>query len=258
MRGGRAPEGRCFVIRSLCGEFDRNGNAGQNDGMNTAARIGFSIAALFAAVVVTGCASERIEKKDDPVQQGESLRQRAPLPVDQRIKAAVLSFEDRTDYGRGRLGRSASNILVTFLSRSGQFSLYEREKLDAILAEQKIGDGALDATSAAAIGKMVGVDYVFIGSVSNYGYKSRRTQVLIFGDKIVQQAEATVDVRMIEVATGRIVASESGTGVVTIKSGHVLGVGTSTGYDETTSANALRAAISKYVDNLIDQGLAGR
>ena len=225
--------------------------------MKQAARTLVSLAALGAAVLLSGCASEKIEKTGDPVQQGANLRQRAPLPIDQRIKVAVLTFDDRTDYGKGRLGTSASNILITFLSRSGQFSLYEREKLDAILAEQKIG-ADLDAGRAAAIGKLVGVDYVFIGAVSNYGYKSERTQVLIFGDKVVQKAEATVDVRMVEVATGRIVASESGTGVVTIESGHVLGVGTSTGYDETTAANALRAAISQYVDTLIDQGIAGR
>ena len=75
---------------------------------------------------------------------------------------------------------------------------------------------------------------------------------------VVQEAEATVDVRMVEVATGRIVASESGRGVVTIETGQVMGVGTSAGYDETTASSALRAAISKYVDKLIDQGLSNR
>ena len=219
---------------------------------------------LFLALTITaifaGCSSTTIEKKADPVSaETDTIKQRAPLPFDSRIKVAVLDFDDRTDYGKGRLGRSASNILVTFLSRSGQFALYEREKLGKIVAEQGIQTGqSVDVSAAASIGKLVGVDYVFIGSVSNYGYRSKRTQVLIFGDKIVQQAEATVDVRMVEVATGRIVASESGTGLVTIESGHVMGVGTSSGYDETTAANAMRAAISQYVDTLIDQGLANR
>ncbi|MFA5256528.1 MAG: CsgG/HfaB family protein [Opitutales bacterium] len=208
-----------------------------------------------------GCSSTRtIEKTGDPANSVVGgVKARTPLPMDMRIKVAVLDFEDRTAYGKGRLGKSASNILVTFLSRSGQFALYEREKLDKLVGEQGINTSeSVDVSEAATIGKLVGVDYVFIGAVSNYGYRSTRSQVLIFGDKIIQQAEATVDVRMVEVATGRIIASESGTGLVTVESGHVLGVGTSAGYDETTAANALRAAISQYVDTLIDQGLANR
>jgi curli biogenesis system outer membrane secretion channel CsgG len=217
--------------------------------------------ATVACILVAGCSTTTtIEKRGDPVTQGANAEKvRTPLPYASRIKVAVLDFDDRTDFGRGRLGRSAANVLVTFLSRSGQFALYEREKIDKVMVEQGIlATGKVDSSAAVSIGKAVGVDYVFIGAVSEFGYRSKRSQALIFGDKITQQAEATVDVRMIEVATGRIVASESGTGVVTVKTGHVLGVGTSAGYDETTAANALRAAISQYVDVLIDQCLANR
>jgi curli biogenesis system outer membrane secretion channel CsgG len=223
-----------------------------------------SVAArLFLAAALAlcaGCYSSTISKTEDTVQpDANALRQRPPLPLDQRKKAAVLDFEDRTDYGQGRLGVSASNILVTYLDRSGQFSLYEREKLNEILAEQSLGAARTgDAAAVSKLGKVIGVDYVFIGAVTGYGYHSRRSEVLIFGSSTTQEAEATVDVRMVEVATGRIVASESGRGVVTIKTGQVLGVGTQAGYDETTASNALRAAISKYVDQLIDSGLANR
>ena len=37
-----------------------------------------------------------------------------------------------------------------------------------------------------------------------------------------------------------------------------VGFGASAGYDETMAGNALRAAISKFVDKLIDQGLDQR
>ena len=55
-----------------------------------------------------------------------------------------------------------------------------------------------------------------------------------------EYAEATVDVRIIDVATGRIVAADSGRGVVAVKAGEMLGVGQSIGYDETIANNALR------------------
>ena len=57
------------------------------------------------------------------------------------------------------------------------------------------------------------------------------------------------------VATGRIAAAESGRGVVTVKASQALGVGQTAGYDETIANNALRAAISKYVDTIIDRSL---
>jgi curli biogenesis system outer membrane secretion channel CsgG len=207
-----------------------------------------------------GCYSTTITKTEDVVPPGEAaVMQRAPLPLAQRKKVAVLDFDDRTDYGQGRLGVSAANVLVTYLARSGQYALYEREKMGAILNEQRIGAArAGDASAAAEVGRLIGVDYVFIGAVTSYGYHSHRSEALFLGASVTQEAEATVDVRMIEVATGRIIASESGRGVVTTQTGEVLGVGSYAGYDETTAGNALRAAISKFVDKLIDQGLDSR
>lgn len=211
-----------------------------------------------ALVLCAGCISNTITKTEDTVQpEVSAVRPREPLPLAQRKKVAVLDFDDRTDYGQGRLGVSAANVLVTYLDRSGQFAIYEREKMGSILNEQRIGAARTgDASAAAAVGKLIGVDYVFIGAVTGYGYHSHRSEVLFLGASVTQEAEATVDVRMVEVATGRIVASESGRGVVTLQTGEVLGVGSSAGYDETTAGSALRAAISKYVDKLIDEGLA--
>jgi curli biogenesis system outer membrane secretion channel CsgG len=214
----------------------------------------------LAALLVAGCYSTSIKKAEENVPlEPAILKDRPPLPLAQRKRVAVLEFEDRTDYGHGRLGRAASNVLLTYLDRSQQFAIYERESLAKIMDEQKLGHSeGFDAAKAVELGKMAGVELVFIGAVSNYGYHSERTEALIFGSHLKQQAEAVVDVRIIEVATGRIVASESGRGVVTVDTGKVLGIGTSAGYDETTANNALRAAIGKYVDKLIDQSLFTR
>jgi curli biogenesis system outer membrane secretion channel CsgG len=211
------------------------------------------IAAL--AMLLAGCDTTQVSKQNEiaPLDVVQ-LKQRPPLPLSQRKRVAVLEFEDKTDYGSGRLGRSASSILTTFLIESGQFALYERERIDQVFLEQNIAtDRRFDPATAVAVGKTAGVELVVIGTVSNFGYRSRRDQALFLGSQVVQEAEATVDVRIIDVATGRIVASESGRGVVTKTTGEVLGVGSSAGYDETIAGNALRAAISKYVDKLIDE-----
>lgn len=212
----------------------------------------------IVCVLLAGCYTAQITKQEEAVQPGwTSARQ--PLPVAQRKKIAVLEFEDQTDYGHGRIGRSATSVLTTYLDRSGQFALYEREKLDRIIAEQQSGtSGKVDATMAATAGKQAGLDFVVIGVVSSFGYHTIRNQAMIFGSKTKQQAEATVDVRLVDVATGRVIASESGRGTAEDASSRVLGVGVSSGYDETLPANALRAAISKFVDKLIDQSLDQR
>lgn len=219
----------------------------------------FSTMTIGAALVLmTGCYSSQITKQEEAVEPGwTSARQ--PIPVAQRKKIAVLEFDDQTDYGHGRIGRSAASVLTTYLDRSGQFALYEREKLHRIIAEQQpAGAGAVGAETAAAAGKKAGLDFVVIGTVSSFGYHTIRNQALIFGSKVRQTAEATVDVRLIEVASGRIIAAESGRGVVENASSKVLGFGASSGYDETMAGNALRAAISKFVDKLINQSLDNR
>lgn len=211
--------------------------------------------------LMMGCSTSRVISKEEEGVPSDAavLKARQPLPLAQRKRMAVLDFDDRTDYGNGRIGRSAANILMTYLDRSGQFALYERELLNKIMEEQKIAKNQpVAAGDAASLGKTIGVDLVVCGTVSGFGYRTQRSEVLIFGSHVERTAEATVDIRIIEVATGRIVASESGRGAVTVATGKVLGVGSSAGYDETAAGDALRAAISKYVDKLIDQSLYQR
>lgn len=216
---------------------------------------GSVLVGCLAAALVLGCSSSKVAKRDEIVPlDSKKMKQRPPLPVEQRKRIAVLEFEDRTEYGTGRLGRGAANVLTTFLDRSGQFSLYEREQIAKILEEQKLGENKhFDSTTAVAIGKTAGVEMIVTGAVTGFGFRTKRTQVGLLASENQQEAEATVDVRVVDVATGRIVASESGRGVVTVKAGQMLGVGQSMGYDETIANNALRAAISQYVDSLIDR-----
>ena len=217
----------------------------------------FAVCTGLAACLLAGCYSTEIRKEEEAVQPGwHSTRQ--PLPLAQRKKVAVLEFDDQTDYGHGRIGRSAASVLTTYLDRSQQFALYERERINHVMDEQQVAAAKTDSSAAAAIGRKVGVEFVIIGTVSGFGYHTHRSQALFFSSSVTREAEATVDVRLVDVASGRIIAAESGRGVVEADTTQVLGVGASAGYDETMAGNALRAAISKFVDKLIDQSLDQR
>jgi hypothetical protein len=68
-----------------------------------------------------------------------------------------------------------------------------------------------------------------------------------------QTARAIVDIRVVDVSTGRILYTDSGTGIAEKSTGTFLGMGTHSGYDEKLEGEALRAAIVKFTDNIISQ-----
>jgi curli biogenesis system outer membrane secretion channel CsgG len=168
-------------------------------------------------------------------------------------RISVIKFEDKTTFGRGRLGDAASDILTTELSRSGGFILVSRADTRDILEEQAFGRSeTVNPSTAAAAGKILGLNAIVTGSISQFGVKTLGSDFLV-GKQKLQQATATVDIRVVDAETGQVLFADSGTGVYETKTTEVLGLGQQAGYDETIGGNALRAAIAQFIDNLLDQ-----
>lgn len=168
------------------------------------------------------------------------------------LRVAVVRFQDKSAYGRGRLGGAVQDILTTELAKSGRFILVARGgDLDAILDEQDLAKtGSVKAGTGAAAGEVLGLNAVVTGAVSQFGVKQKSATYLVGASK-TQTAEATVDVRVIDAQTGQVVFADSGNGVHETSSTQVLGIGGATGYDETIEGKALRAAIAKFIDNMV-------
>jgi len=68
------------------------------------------------------------------------------------------------------VGKGIADMLVTNLVKGGVYSVVERKMLDKILAEQNFSqsDRANNAT-AARLGKILGVDAIIVGSVTQFG-----------------------------------------------------------------------------------------
>jgi len=165
-------------------------------------------------------------------------------------KVAIGRFSNETQYAKSifydkendPVGRQAMDVLSAKLAASGKFILLERSDIDQLLKEVKEGEGSFDK---------IGADYIIVGSVSEFGRKTEGNQALV-GRKKTQTAVATVNIRLIEVKTGRIIFSEEATGEATTETKTVLGVGSSADYDSSLNDQAISAAISKLVDNIIN------
>jgi curli biogenesis system outer membrane secretion channel CsgG len=129
------------------------------------------------------------------------------------------------------IGKGISDLLVQKLVQDGKYSVIERNALDKILSEQNFSNSdRADATTAAKIGKVLGVDAIIIGSITQFGRDDKHTNVGgggyglgKFGLGGVGKSEAKAVVG--NTATGEILAAVTGMGESTRGSTSLLGAG---------------------------------
>ena len=194
----------------------------------------------------------------------ESVKERQALTVKEtervnskytgpKRRIGVVDFENKAPYGQGRLGNSATDILITELTKTGKFIVVERDKINSLMQEQKFGQsGAVDPNTAAKVGRMLGLNAIVTGAVTQFGVDTTGSEYLLTQSK-KQTARCTVDIRVVDVETGQILLADSGQGVATSSKHGILGLGGRGGYDETIEGDALRAAVVKFVDNIVNQ-----
>jgi curli biogenesis system outer membrane secretion channel CsgG len=166
-------------------------------------------------------------------------------------KVAIARFSNETEYAKGLfydkandpLGKQAVDILSTKLAASNKFILLERSDLDKIMEEMKIS-GNNDF-------QKIGADYLIVGSITEFGRKTEG-EVKVFSRSKSQIVQAGVSIRLIDVTTGLIIYSEEAKGEAETTNKTVMGLGEKTDYDATLSDKAISAAISKLVENVIN------
>ena len=135
------------------------------------------------------------------------------------------------------VGKGISDLLVQKLVQDGKYSVIERNALDKILAEQNFSNSdRADSATAAKIGKILGIDCIIIGSITQFGRDDQHTNVggggyglgrFGIGGVGTSKAKAVVGVsaRMINTSTGEILVAVTGTGESTRSSTALLGGG---------------------------------
>src|SRR6516164_5196128 len=163
----------------------------------------------------------------------------------QKKRVAVMNFDYATVqssvaalFGTNQdIGKGIADILVDRLVNDGVYSVIERKQLDKILAEQNFSNSdRADAATAAKIGKVLGLDAIIIGSITQFGRDDQHTNVggggyglgkFGLGGVGTSKAKAVVGIsaRMVNTSTGEILAAVTGTGESTRSSTSLLGAG---------------------------------
>lgn len=165
-------------------------------------------------------------------------------------KVAIGRFSNETQYGKGLfynrendpMAKQALDILSSKLASTEKFILLERDDLDVLMKET---DGNM---------QKIGADYVILGSITQFGRKVEGEQG-VFSSSKTQTVEATVSMRLVDVASGLIIYSDEGKGFAETTSKKTLGVGGTADFDATLSDKAISMAISKLVENVINKCL---
>ena len=104
-----------------------------------------------------------------------------------RPQIAVLDFEYGTVdnwWGQYDIGKGIADQLVDALVEDGSFRVIERKKLNQILGEQDFAaSGRADpsAQTMAKIGKVLGVKYILVGSITKFSTEARGGGVRVKG-----------------------------------------------------------------------------
>lgn len=156
-----------------------------------------STLALCAALLVTMLAAP-------------SLTQAAPSD---KPRIAVLEFKNKADNQWWWHGgaEAAQDVFVTELVKSGKFRVVEREQLEALMREKGLTlSGDVDPSTAVKVGKLLGVNYLLTGAVTEYGVTDKSAHGRSVGrlpgfSAGKRSFVAALNARLIDTSTGEIV-----------------------------------------------------
>jgi curli biogenesis system outer membrane secretion channel CsgG len=174
------------------------------------------------------------------------------------------------------VGKGIADMLVDRLVSDGKYSVIERKELDKIIAEQNFSNSdRADPSSAAKIARILGVDAIFIGSITQFGRDDKKTSVgggalggvtgrFGIGGVSKSNSMAVVQLtgRMIDTSTAEILASASAKGEASRSGTGILGSGGSWGGEggggldmrsSNFGATILGEATNKAVDDMAKQ-----
>ena len=194
----------------------------------------------------------------------------------QKKRVAILSFDDAAvEASAARavgttqdVGGFLSDVVVKELLKGSVFTVVERRAIDQVLKEQNFSNSnRADPKTAAAIGRLLGVDAIIVGSVTQFGIEEsavalgsgtvgRLTRGVLGGGKRVNnKATVGMTARMVDTKTGEVLTAASGSGESSKAS--VAASGSATGNIDMTSRSFQESMLGEAVNAAAAQVAAG-
>jgi len=160
------------------------------------------------------------------------------------------------------IGKGIADMLVTNLVRNGTYSVIERKQLDQVLREQNFQQsGRADPSSAVQLAKLLGVDAIIIGSITQFGRDDKKLGVGGAGvhvggigiggfGKKSAKAVVQIDARIVSTTTAEILGVATGHGE-SKRSGLTLAGGLAIG--GTGGAGVLDMGSSNFANTIIGE-----
>lgn len=215
---------------------------------------------LTSVFLLTACSSSK------PAQQADAAPTSTygssdDLPQVQRHgpkkRVGIVDFEDASTAGGGRYRRegdiatSAREVVTEMLVKSGHFVVVERDRIAQVMQEQRMGQtGAISSQSAAQAGKLLGLQALVVGKITDYNTKNEQGGFGGWVRTSNNSVHVRVSLRLVDAMTGEIWAAESGEGSADTKSTMVMGGGSQT-QDQTMGKKALYSAIRQMLGRLL-------
>jgi curli biogenesis system outer membrane secretion channel CsgG len=167
------------------------------------------------------------------------------------------------------IGKGITDLLVEQLVNGGTFSVIERKALETIMNEQDISNSnRFDSSSAASIGRLLGVDAIVTGSITQFGNDDSHgsgagaiaNQALggLFGVKRkTGRAVVGITTRIVNVDTGEVLTVVTGRGESRRTSTSIDGLfanssGGSAGAVDMGSSNFRETIIGEAITSAVD------
>lgn len=211
---------------------------------------------LVIVVALTGCATQSPQMNEveadvstaDQRTAQTATQEVAPVSLALKRRVAVGRISNETSHGRSLLrtdaeddlGKKVTDMFLQSMVNSGNYLIFERPDIELLTQEAELSGQEVS---------IVGVDTLVIGSLTQFGRATTGEQGFLSSSK-KQEATATVDLRLVDVTTGRAFASVTGSGSSSVQQSRTMGFGSAAGYDGSLNDRAIAAAVVAAVDKM--------
>ncbi|MFQ5598541.1 MAG: CsgG/HfaB family protein [Nitrospiria bacterium] len=211
---------------------------------------------FILSLLFSGCTSMggMVKKDVSLTDQTEKLETAGTNYTGPQYTIGIITLANKTPSKVLGIGEAATDILRTSLKQAGlepimltQDELRQHDKMIELQQSGVVKTGKKDAAEG-----MDSIDFRVSGSITSYSELDEGSNLLLTSTK-TQIARVGVDYALVDIASGKTLVAKSGMGEYRKKTRKVLGLGDKSSADTSLRQGALRDAMNKAVEAMINE-----